>query len=410
MQTTISLTGAVATLLNRDAMLNATASAGSTVLNIGDAYMDRGTNTVVVFAMGTPISVGTEPATVASIQSASTIAVTSNLIYDHPIYTPVFRLDHFDISTTFPTLTAPGTIRVGMEEVSFSSVDYASTHCRCWIDSRGDAYPHTEWAPVTDASFTVDAPATDSPIATYGVVEDVDYHHGAMDQNTLDLYAYEKLMAATQPQYGNVKLTGMDVWQDATYAHKKDITYYVDTATSFATVRFHVYTSTGTDSATGVYIGDTIQKTWWDIRFQTDVDASYYLATFGTQSATVWLKIKDPATGGATLSMYYGSPIAIDSTTSATPIGYTVATLGTWGAVSTATHSIGDRGYATVREGDLVTVIETDGASRNYNVSGMIYDQRAGTLTIDIGKPEEYGITQLAKPFRTLDIHSTQNL
>jgi hypothetical protein len=217
-------------------------------------------------------------------------------------------------------------------------------------------------------------------------------------------------MAATQPQYGKVEMTGMDVWQVATYAHKKDIQYYVDTPTSWATVRFHVHTTSGTDSTTDVYLNATIQPTWWDIRFATTGLIPYYLATFGTQSATVWIKIRDPATGGATLSVYWGSPMAIDYTMSATPTGYTVATLGNWGATSTATYDINDRGYALVREGDPVNVIETDNASRLWTVQGMIYDQRAGTLTMDIGKADEDAISDLVKPFRTLDIVSTKNL
>ncbi len=711
--TTISMTGEVATLMNRDAMLSASVSAGTTVLPIGDSYMDRGTNTVVVFPVGTPFSVGTEVATVASVPSSTTIAITSPLLYDHPIYTPCLRHDYFDVATNIGTVTLsqstiesvdwefvstfgvtgtatgqmqspygialdtngniyvadgannriqvfspylayvtswgteglweygqtepdpgyffrpqdiavsssgtvyvtdlnrrvqafatdgtfvtkwgeygsdegqfiyplgitfgsdgniivcdgqngrlqvftpdgefvsvwgsqgseegqfdfpaavsvastgdvyvadynhrisvlsasgafkfawgvygsgdgelgdpegvivdpegyvyvseiennriqvftsggtyvskygtygsgdgefdgpnqiditsdgrlyvadPGndriqvidasvgfasvqTIRVGMEDVTVASVGTATDHTRFYIEERGaNAYPHTEWVPVTDAAYTVNNPATDSEIGRWGVIEDVDYHHGALDQNTLDLYALEKLMAATRPEFGRVEMTGMDVWQDAYYANKKDITYYVDTPTSFATVRFEVYTTTGTDSASKVYIGDTIQKTWWDVRFVTSGMQNYYLATFGTQSATVWLKIKDPATGGATVSMYFGSPMAIDYTLPAMPTGFTVATLGSWSATSTGTFDIGDRGFATVREGDLVTIQELDGATLNYRVSGMIYDQRAGTLTMEIGKPNEYALTDLVKPFRTRDIISTKNL
>lgn len=409
--TTVSLTGTVATLLNRDAMLNASVSAGTTILNIGDSYMDRGTNSVLVFPTGCTLTVGTESLTVLSIPSTTNVEVDAALLNDYPLYTPVLRTDYFDVSTAFPTLTAPGSIRIGMEDVSFSSLGFATNYYRCYISARGsNAYPHTEWAPVTDAAFTIDSPAEGSEVASWGVIEDVDYHHGAMDQNTLDLVAYEKLMNATLPQYGNVTLTDMDVWQDATYGFKKDTTYYVSTATDYATIRLELYTTSGTDTASKVYLGDTIQPTWWDIRFATTHLAPYYLATFGTQSATVWIRIKDPATGGATLSIYYGSPIAIDYTMSATPTGFTVATIDVPGAVATATYSIGDRGYALVREGDFVNVVETDGASRNYRVSGMIYDQRSGTLTLDIGKTEEYAITQMAKPFRTLDIHSSENL
>lgn len=410
MYTSIECTGTVATLLNRDAMLNASVSAGSTILNIGDAYMDRGTNTIPVFETGCTLTVGTENVTVSSVPSATSVALSSALLNDYPLYTPVLRTDYFDVATNL-TLTAPGTIRIGMEEVTFSSIDVSTNHLRCWIDSRGsNAYPHTEWAPVFDAQYTLDNPEEGGAMATYGVIETVDYHHGAMDQNSLDLRALEKLMAATQPQYGKVEMTGMDVWQVATYAHKKDIQYYVDTPTSWATVRFHVHTTSGTDSATQVYLNASVQPTWWDIRFATTGLIPYYLATFGTQSATVWIKIRDPATGGATLSMYWGSPMAIDYTMSATPTGYTVATLGDWGATSTATYDINDRGYALVREGDPVNVIETDNASRLWTVQGMIYDQRAGTLTMDIGKADEDAISDLVKPFRTLDIVSTKNL
>lgn len=409
--TTISMTGQVATLLNRDAMLSASVSTGTTVLPIGDSYMDRGRNTNVTFPTGCPVSIGSDVVTVVGIASASSVSVTPALSHGYPIDTPVFRMDHFDISTAFPTLTVPCTIRIGMEDVQVASIGYATDRYRCYIASRGEnAYPHTEWAPVTDASFTLDNPATESEIARWGVIEDIEYHHGAMDQNTLDLRAYEKLMEAKRPEYGRVEMTGMDVWQDAYYANKKDITYYVATATSFATVRFEVYTTTGTDSASKVYIGDTIQKTWWDVRFVTSSMQNYYLATFGTQSATVWLKIKDPATGGATVSIYYGSPMAIDYTLPATPVGFSVATLGSWSATSTGTFDIGDRGFATVREGDAVNVVELDNASRLYNVSGMIYDQRAGTLTMEIGKPYEGAITDMVKPFRTRDILSTRNL
>lgn len=409
--TTISLTGTVATLLNRDAMLQASVSSGTTILNIGDSYMDRGVDTIYVFATGAVLSVGTETATVLTIPSTQTVELSSALLYDHPLYESVYRVDFFDVSTAFPTLVAPCTLRIGMEEVAFSSIDYATDKYRCYIQSRGDnAYPHTEWAPVVDASFSVNAPAEDSPIAQYGVIESVDFHHGALDQNTLDLHAYDKLMEATRPEFGRVEMTGMDVWQDAYYTYRKDITYYVTSPTAFATVRFEVYTTTGTDSASRVYIGDTIQKTWWDIRFVTGTTQSHYLTTYGTQSATVWVKIKDPATGGATLHMYYGCPIAIDKEIEDYPTGFSVATLGSWSATSTGTFDIGDRGFATVREGDLVTVVELDGATRNYRVSGMIYDQRAGKLTMEIGKPYEGAITDLVKPFRTRDIISTQNL
>lgn len=410
MYSSIECTGTVATLLNRDAMLNASASAGTTVLNIGDSYMDRGTNSVYVFATGNTVTVGTESHTIASVPSATSVALSSAISNDYPLYTPVLRTDYFDVATNL-TLTAPGTIRIGMEEVTFSSIDVSTNYLRCWIDERGaNAYPHTEWAPVFDAQYTLDNPEEFGAMHTYGVIETVDYHHGAMDQNSLDLRALEKLMAATQPQYGKVEMTGMDVWQVATYSNKKDITYYVDTPTSWATVRFHVHTTSGTDSATNVYLNATIQPTWWDIRFATTAMVPYYLATFGTQSATVWIKIRDPATGGATLSMYWGSPMAIDCTMNATPTGYTVATLGNWGATSTATYDINDRGYALVREGDPVNVIETDNASRLWTVQGMIYDQRAGTLTMDIGKADEDAISDLVKPFRTLDIVSTKNL
>ena len=410
--TTISLTGTVATLLNRDAMLSASVSAGTTVLPIGDSYMDRGTSTIVVFPDGGTLSVGTESLTVVGTPPSTTsIAITPALSNSYPIYTPVLRTDNFDVATNYGTPSTPGTIRVGMEEVSYSTIDVGTNRIRFYIDSRGEnAYPHTEWAPVTDATYTVNNPATDSEIGRWGVIESVDYHHGALDQNTLDLHALDKLTEATRPEFGRVEMTGMDVWQDAYYANKKDITYYVDTPTSFATVRFEVYTTTGTDSASKVYIGDTIQKTWWDVRFVTSGMQNYYLATFGTQSATVWLKIKDPATGGATLSMFYGSPMAIDYTMTATPTGFSVATLGSWSATSTGTFDIGDRGFATVREGDPVNVVELSGASRLYNVSGMIYDQRAGTLTMEIGKPQEYALTDMVKPFRTRDILSTRNL
>lgn len=410
--TTISLTGTVATLLNRDAMLSASVSVGTTILPIGDSYMDRGTSTIVVFPDGGTLSVGTESLTVVGTPPSTTsITITPALSNSYPIYTPVLRTDYFDVATDYGTPSTPGTIRVGMEEVSYSIIDVGTTRVRFYIDSRGaNAYPHTEWAPVTDAAYTPNNPATDSEIGRWGVIESVDYHHGALDQNTLDLYALDKLMEATRPEFGRVEMTGMDVWQDAYYTYKKDITYYVDTPTAFATVRFEVYTTTGTDSASKVYIGDTIQKTWWDIRFVTSGMQNYYLATFGTQSATVWLKIKDPATGGATVSIYYGSPMAIDYTLPATPIGFSVATLGSWSATSTGTFDIGDRGFATVREGDPVNVVELDNASRLYNVSGMIYDQRAGTLTMEIGKPYEGAITDMVKPFRTRDILSTKKL
>lgn len=410
--TTISLTGTVATLLNRDAMLSASVSAGTTVLPIGDSYMDRGTSAIVVFPDGGTLSVGTESLTVVGTPpSATSITVTPSLSNSYPIYTPVLRTDYFDVATDYGTPSTPGTIRVGMEEVSYSTIDVGTNRIRFYIDARGEnAYPHTEWAPVTDATFTVNNPATDSEIGRWGVIEAVDYHHGALDQNTLDLHALDKLMDATRPEFGRVEMTGMDVWQDAYYTYKKDITYYVTSPTAFATVRFEVYTTTGTDSASKVYIGDTIQKTWWDIRFVTSGMQNYYLATFGTQSATVWLKIKDPATGGATVSMCFGSPMAIDYTLPATPIGFSVATLGSWSATSTGTFDIGDRGFATVREGDPVNVVELSGASRLYNVSGMIYDQRAGTLTMEIGKPQEYALTDMVKPFRTRDILSTKKL
>lgn len=410
--TTISLTGTVATLLNRDAMLSASVSAGTTVLPIGDSYMDRGTSTIVVFPAGGTLSVGTEFLTVVGTPPSTTsITITPALSNSYPTYTPVLRTDYYDVATNYGTPSTPGAIRVGMEDVSYSTIDVGTTRIRFYIDSRGEnAYPHTEWAPVTDASFTLDNPATDSEIGRWGVIEDIDYHHGALDQNTLDLHAYEKLMEATRPEFGRVEMTGMDVWQDAYYGNKKDITYYVDAPTSFATVRFEVYTTTGTDSASKVYIGDTIQKTWWDIRFVTSGMQNYYLATFGTQSATVWLKIKDPATGGATLHMYYGCSIAVDHELESPPTGFSVATFGAWSETSTGTFDIGDRGFATVREGDLVTIVELDGATRDYRVSGMIYDQRAGKLTMEIGKPYEGAITDMVKPFRTRDILSTRNL
>jgi hypothetical protein len=167
MYTSIAMSGTVATLLNRDAMLNASVSAGSTILNIGDSYMDRGTNSIYVFATGCTVTVGTESHTIASVPGTTTVALSSALANDYPIYTPVLRTDYFDIATSFPTLTAPGSIRIGMEEVTFSSIDVASTYLRYWIDARGsNAYPHTEWAPVVDASFTMNSPADDSPIAT----------------------------------------------------------------------------------------------------------------------------------------------------------------------------------------------------------------------------------------------------
>lgn len=786
--TTISLTGGVATLLSREAIVGSQpATAGNDWLYV--AVSDTDANPLspstlkVLFEPNEWIQVGTEKIQVDSsglMYSDSLLGFTSPLLYNHPTDEYVCHASVLYVSTGHMFPTSPGSVRVGMEVVSHTGITAATDKQTIAVSTRGDwgteMYAHTEWAPVTDASFTVNNPATDSEIGRWGVIEDVDYHHGALDRNTLDLYALDKLMEATRPEYGRVEMTGMDVWQDAYYANKKGITYYVDTPTSFATVRFEVYTTTGTDSASKVYIGDTIQKTWWDVRFATtttttststvnivtefpsfsltavstldnsydtetepytetwcaglvgstvyfgagygnvdkypgfykldqgvatrvastpvkysyimgggtvngvmyvaddygyvhgfDGDSvtqstiaatvaydmglyftgaiqgdncvwlvtsgnsgniakaykfdgssvtawsgsvaqswgspryitagcasgddfyccmctyaaryttnwimgvasipvgydnikcgavyngnyyvftgnlsntymwdgasvtqpfalesfattiypygalsrggclyivgngdgpgtggsynesavvigwngtnwwkshqydyydgdeyrsyytglfigggslypfgynsdycfihsfeldttprttstpttvttttehattlqNYYLATFGTQSATVWLKIKDPATGGATVSMYFGSPMAIDYTLPATPTGFSVATLGSWSATSTGTFDIGDRGFATVREGDPVNVVELSGASRLYNVSGMIYDQRAGTLTMEIGKPYEGAITDMVKPFRTRDILSTKKL
>lgn len=414
MYTSIAMSGTVATLLNRDAMLNATVAAGSTTLDIGDAYMDRGTNTTVVFPAGCTLLIGSEAVTVSgSPPSGSTITITPALASGYPIYTPVLRTDYFDVSTAFSTMTAPGAIRVGMEDVSYSAVTVASDRYRCVISSRGDnAYPHTEWAPVVDAAYSMNNPEPGSPIATIGVIEDVDFHHGAMDQNTLDLRAYEKLMAATQPEYGRIEMVGMDIWQDAYYGHKKTIPYSIASPTSIATVQFTVNATSGTDSATAVYIANgSIQNTWWDIRFITSASVSikHHLETFSTISATVWLTITGTADTG-TVEMYYGNRIAIDSEVATPATGHVAASLGSWSAVQSGTFFFGDRGYAQVREGDPVNVVETDLASREYRMQGMIYDQRMGTLTMEIGKPEEFGVSDLVKPFRTLDIVSSQNL
>lgn len=754
--TTISLTGGVATLLSREAIVGSQpATAGNDWLYV--AVSDTDANPLspstlkVLFEPNEWIQVGTEKIQVDSsglMYSDSLLGFTSPLLYNHPTDEYVCHASVLYVSTGHMFPTSPGSVRVGMEVVSHTGITAATDKQTIAVSTRGDwgteMYAHTEWAPVTDASFTVNNPATDSEIGRWGVIEDVDYHHGALDRNTLDIYALDKLMEATRPQYGRVEMTGMDVWQDAYYANKKDITYYVDSPTSFATVRFEMKTTTGTDSATTVYIGDTIQKTWWDVRFATSTDTTttsvvdypsynvattstslfsgnqrvysfgvcgatiyagtdtdgeiynvstsppqlvytpargsyvtcmatyganlyagsdvgdlfmfdgstwslvsnwgfaanmdlrylvvngstlylvywsnssggaavirtydgstfttiysasgyhiyapafdgdtlyflvetyaapgvehlmkyeesvseittitynryanppnrgvvydgtyyllsgagvnnvkawdgdavvtpfsalspatlyygfdgavyndtlvisgcckigatyngalfgwngdelwveyvnndedydeyslvfqtgtllytgvydrvdrftvsattysetttvpgpvtyymqpYYLRTYATDAATVWLKIKDPATGGATVSMYFGSPMAIDYTMTATPVGFTVATLGSWSATSTGTFNIGDRGFATVREGDPVNVVELDGATRDYRVSGMIYDQRAGTLTMEIGKPYEGAITDMVKPFRTRDILSTRNL
>lgn len=725
--TTISLTGQVATLLNRDAMLQTPATAGTNLLIVGDSYIDRGVNTIPIFndwwhQPMTRLQIESEVASVDQISSDATdrMWLSTDLIYDHPVGTPLLRLDYFDVSTAFPTLTAPCTIRIGMEEVEVSSIGYATDRYRCYISSRGEnAYPHTEWAPVTDASFTLDNPATDSEIARWGVIEDADYHHGALDQNTLDLYALEKLMAATRPEYGRVEMTGMDVWQDATYRYVSAATYSVDAATSAVITSF---------TLPSTFFNGAIQDTWWDIRLASDVttvstttytwtqyatesishrevatinawanticeydgsifvcsdiggniynvdtspgslvytltdggyythtaihngvlfigsdggnlysydgttwsenvtwgsdngqyvaglcsfgsdlyifyynddaspatimkydgstltpvyssvtekahrpcvvnDAMYFItsddryadtsvvksydgatvvsfgsvdtyrgvmavASFGgdvyvfskfledvavlngtvyefpfadtddsteifvakqcgdnlimvsdvgklmgytgatlytflddgdwynywasyitettvyrgemgdvgvisigpvsestsittysttrvinkhdvlrnaTDSATVFVQIDNPEMGTSTLNMYFGSPIAIDKEFSI-PTTFATVSLSAWSTPASGSYSFGDRGFATVREGDLVTIQELDGATCDYRISGMIYDQRAGTLTMEIGKPYEGAITDLVKPFRTRDILSTQNL
>jgi len=731
--TTISLSGTVATLLNRDAMLQSTSpvSVYRDEWDIGDAFLDRDTMIIPIFndryhLPQTTLQVGTETITVSYISSEwpstmwSSEYGTTAVINDYPAGTPLLRLDYFDVSTAFPTLTAPCTLRIGMEEVSFSSIDYATNYYRCYISSRGtNAYPHTEWAPVVDASFTVDSPATDSPIAQYGVIEETVFHHGALDQNTLDLYAYEKLLEATRPQFGKVEITGMDVWQDATYSHLATATFNVDTATSAVTTTFNI---------PATYFGSSVQDTWWDIRFAIDetastttiytwnqyatesishrdvattntwanticeydgsifvcsdtdgniynvdtspgslvytlTDGGYYthtaihngvlfigsdggnlysydgttwsenvtwgsdngqyvaglcsfgsdlyifyyndgaspatimkydgstltpvyssvtekahrpcvvndamyfitsddryadtsvvksydgatvvsfgsvdtysgvmaVASFGgdvyvfskfledvavlngtvyefpfadtddsteifvakqcgdnlimvsdvgklmgytgatlytfledgdwypywasyitettvyrgemgdvgvisigpvsestsittysttrvinkhsrttsaTDSATITVKIDNPQMGVGTLFMYYGSDIAIDGETTI-PSTFATVTLSDWSTGTAGSYSIGDRGIVNVRDGDIVTIVNLDSSTTDYKVSGMIYDQARGTLTMEIGKPDEDAITDLVKPFRTLDILSTKNL
>ena len=120
--TTISLTGEVATLLNRDAMLRVGAPVGHRVIDVGDAYMDRGNNTVPIFndlyhPPSTPVRVGDDVVHVERIetQNPSYVFIYEPLTSAHPAGAPVFRLDYFDVSTAFPTLTAPCTIRIGME-------------------------------------------------------------------------------------------------------------------------------------------------------------------------------------------------------------------------------------------------------------------------------------------------------
>ena len=166
---------------------------------------------------------------------------------------------------------------------------------------------------------------------------------------------YEKLMNATLPQYGNVTLTGICVWQDATYGFRR-------------TRRICLDRNRLRDDSPGTlhHIGQIPPpKSTSEIPFRRHGGTSgsptaspLLLATFGTVGDRR-IKIKDPATGGrrSPSTTVLPSPSIHDVRDSDR---FTVATIDVPGAVATATHSIGDRGYALMREGDFVNVVETD--------------------------------------------------
>ena len=108
-------------------------------------------------------------------------------------------------------------------------------------------------------------------------------------------------------------------WYDTDYLYRKqhNITYTSAGSQTNYQIQIYIYNITGTDSGNKVYLGSKVQDSFNDIRF-TDSDKitplSYWTEQVYNTNASVWVKIPSiPASGNATIYLYYGYSNAINA-------------------------------------------------------------------------------------------------
>ena len=77
-------------------------------------------------------------------------------------------------------------------------------------------------------------------------------------------------------------------------------------------VMFIIYRTNGTSSGTKVYLGDSIKSDFSDIRFFSPAleNLPYWIESYNSSFATVWVKFSSIPTGDSTWYLYYGNPSA----------------------------------------------------------------------------------------------------
>jgi len=75
---------------------------------------------------------------------------------------------------------------------------------------------------------------------------------------------------------------------------------------------FTIYRTTGTSSGTKVYLGDSVNSDFSDIRFFSPAleNLPYWIESYNSIFAAVWVKFSSIPTGDSTWYLYYGNPLA----------------------------------------------------------------------------------------------------
>jgi len=96
------------------------------------------------------------------------------------------------------------------------------------------------------------------------------------------------------------------------YAYRKMHTITATEALTDYPVQFRVVRGTGTDSGNTVYVGDSVQANFADVRF-TDFTGQilpYWIESYSEQAANIWVKVPAIPRAGTQVFVYYGNPSA----------------------------------------------------------------------------------------------------
>ena len=147
-------------------------------------------------------------------------------------------------------------------------------------------------------------------------------------------------------------------------------------------IMFTVYRSTGTDSGTTVYVGTNCQDDYDDIRF---INAScavqpYWIESYNSSFAAVWVKFSSIPTGNSTWYLYYGNSSATSAQSAPGDIFIKYEGFES-GKVGVFTNSGGETSTvqtSTVKEGTYalkLTDTSSSTSSGRYSPANTFWDQ-----------------------------------